>query len=216
MSNPGVITLTEKEISASKSFRVEDNLGESIHFHYNDIRIDLTIPELLYISDICDETIYELVGATNFQLDDYDGEFLNTYSQCLMDLECVKKDTVSLQDLFIQTKGYLHLPVRRKLTTFRSKKILSLPERKKNGYDFEPRKRYLPVLFNNNNTIMYGTEAVAKLYVEQPDQEITVLRMMFEDNKHSVSKHPWIPFLFKWNKKRLIKVAKKIAMKVLK
>ena len=97
MSNPGVITLTEKEISASKSFRVEDNLGESIHFHYNDIRIDLTIKELLYIASVCDETIYELVSAENFNLDNFDGDFLNKYSQCLMDLENVTEDQVAVK-----------------------------------------------------------------------------------------------------------------------
>lgn len=216
MSNPGVITLMEKEISASKSFRVEDNLGESIHFHYNDIRIDLTIPELLYIADVCDDTIYELVKADHFNLDDYDGNFLNTYSQYLMDLEQVVTDTVSLRDFYVQCKGLFHLPVRRRLNATRAKKILARPKKEISRYEITSGETvYQPVLFNNNNTLMYGEEDVAKLYLEHPDQQISVLRMKFENEKHSISKHPWIPFLFKWDKKRLIRVAKKAAMRVL-
>ena len=216
MSNPGVITLTEKEISASKSFRVEDNLGESIHFHYNDIRIDLTISELLYIADICDDTIYELVKAKNFNLNDFDGTFLNEYSHYLMDLKEVVPDTVSVKELYLQSKGFLHLPVRRKINVSRSKKILETPIKKENGYDLPSDKHFLPVLFNNDQTILYGEKEIAKQFLEHPDQTLPVLRMKFENGKHSVSRHPWIPFLFKWDKKRLIKVAKKAAKRVLK
>ena len=214
MSNPGVITLTEKDISASKRFRVEDNLGESIHFHYNDIRIDLTIQELLYMGTVCDESIYELVKAKNFDLDEYNGDFLNEYSQCFMDLESVTKDSIKLKDLYIQSENILHLPVRRKLNV-RLAKSLTEKRVRKNRYDVD-KEKYTTVLFNDNNTVMYGVQQVAKLYLDNSDQEIPVLRMHFEKNKYSVSKHPWIPFLFKWNKKRFIKVAKKAAMKLLK
>lgn len=214
MSNPGVITLTEKEISASKRFRVEDNLGESIHFHYNDIRIDLTIQELLYIGKVCDESIYDLVKAQDFNLDDYDGDFLNAYSQCFMDLESVTKDTVSVKDLYVQTKNALHLPVRRKLKHALAKKLVEKKVRR-SRYDVD-KESYPVVLFNDNNTVMYGEKQVAKLFLENEQESVPVLRMNFEKGKYSVSKHPWIPFLFKWNKKRFIKVAKKAAMKLLK
>lgn len=75
MSNPGVLTLTSKQISHRRHFRVEDNLGESIHFHYNDIRIDLTIKELLQISRECDRAIYDLIPEKSFRIEDYEGIF---------------------------------------------------------------------------------------------------------------------------------------------
>lgn len=214
MSNPGVITLTEKDISTSKRFRVEDNLGESIHFHYNDIRIDLTIQELLYIGKVCDESIYDLVKAQDFDLDDYDGDFLNAYSQCFMDLESVTKDTVMVKDLYVQTKNVLHLPVRRRLKNSLANRLASMKVRR-SRYDVD-KTSYPVVLFNDNNTVMYGEQQVAKLFLEDMQASVPVLRMHFEKGKYSVSKHPWIPFLFQWNKKRFIKVAKKAAMKLLK
>ena len=209
MSNPGVITLTEKEISASKSFRVEDNLGESIHFHYNDIRIDLTIKELLYIASVCDETIYELVSAENFNLDNFDGDFLNKYSQCLMDLENVTEDQVAVKDMYIQAQNIFKLPIRKKITKSLAEKIVAQKMIRRQG-------SYKVVLFNDNNTVMYGERQIAEKFLENKEQQISVLRMNFEKNKYTVSNHPWIPFLFKWNKKRFIKVAKKAAMKLLK
>lgn len=217
MSNPGVITLTEKEISASKTFRVEDNLGESIHFHYNDIRIDLTIPELLYIADICDDTIYDLVGADNFNLDDFDGNFLNEYSQYLIDLKEVKSDKVSVKDIYYQSKGFLNLPVRKHLNSSNAKKLAEKQLKYENrSYHAGKRKKYKAVMFNDNNTLMYGKRQAARLYLEDPNGEIEVLRLMFDKGKYSVSNHPWIPFLFKWDKKRFINVAKKTATKILK
>lgn len=210
MSNPGVITLTEKEISPSKSFRVEDNLGEAVHFHYNDIRIDLTLKELMYIGKVCEETIYDLVKAKDFSMDDFDGDFLNEYSQCLMDLEKVEVDKVPVKELYVQMKNLIHLPVCRKMSSGMAKKILE----KEKLYG-KKREAYKVVLFNDDTVIMYGKEQVAELFLEDGEGQIEVLRMCYKKKKHSVSKHPWVPFLFKWNKKRLIKVAKKMAMKVL-
>lgn len=212
MSNPGVWILAKKSISANKSFQVEDNLGESIHFHYNDIRIDLTIKELLYLSEICDKVIYELVNAQNFHLDDFDGNFLNQYSQCLIDLTSVAEDYVDAKMFYYQSRNLIRLPIRRKLTPSRAKQLLL-----KSGNDSADTQKgqYAVVLFNDDNTILYGEEIAAEHLLQHPEQPIKVLRMYFEDGKHSVYRYPWIPFLFKWDKHRLVSTAKKLAMKVL-
>lgn len=212
MSNPGVLTLTQKSISADKQFRVEDNLGESLHFHYNDIRIDLTIKELLYLSEICDKVIDELVDADNFHLDDFDGDFLNRYSQYLIDLESVREDYVDASALYCQSFNWIHLPVRKKLSPARAKKLVTNGD--KISADLQ-KDRYAVVLFNDDSTIMYGDEAAAGHLMQHPEQPLRVLRMNFENKKHSVYKIPWIPFLFKWDKRRLINTAKKLAMKIL-
>lgn len=212
MSNPGVWTLTQKSISANKFFKVEDNLGESIHFHYNDIRIDLTIKELLYLSEICDKTIYELVNAENFHLDDFDGNFLNQYSQCLIDLISVSEDYVDAKTFYFQSHNLIHLPVRRKLTPSRANQILL---KSVDTSAVREKKSDSVVLFNNDNTILYGETIAANHLLQHPEHPIKVLRMHFEKEKHTVYRHPWIPFLFKWDKQRLIHTAKKIAMRVL-
>lgn len=212
MSNPGVITLAQKSIGADKQFRVEDNLGESIHFHYNDIRIDLTIKELLCLSEICDKTIYELINAENFHLDDFDGDFLNRYSQCLIDLESVTEDYIDAAALYYQSHNLIRLPVRRQLNPIRAKKILvkaavSAVDAKNDSYTV--------VLFNHDNTILYGEKIAAAHLLQNPHQKLRVLRMQFENEKHTVCKVPWIPYLFKWDKTRLIYTAKKIAIRLL-
>lgn len=200
MSNPGVITLTQKELSPTKSFRVEDNLAEAIHFHYNDIRIDLSIAELMYLAKESDDIIYDLVKAKNFNLDDYNQDFLNDYSQVLIDLISVEKEVVSVSDLYYQTVNGIGLPVKRKV--------------KKTAQSYENNDKYLPVLFNDN-TVFYGTEQISSILKNDENAKTEVIRWKFENGKHTVSKHPWIPYLFKWDKKRLIKTAKKFAMKVL-
>lgn len=210
MSNPGVITLTEKELSPSKSFRVEDNLGEAIHFHYNDIRIDLTIRELLYLARICDDTIYDLVKAEDFCLDDFDQNFLNEISQYLINLVAVKKDTVSVGSLYFLSKNKFCLPVRKKLNGTTAKRLVEL-ERKNTEKEV-----HKAVLFNDNPTVMFGITQAAQAYLNDAEGSIEVIRMYFENNRYSVNARPWIPFLFRWNKKRLIKVAKVMAMRVLK
>lgn len=54
MSNPAVICLAEVSGTKAnqKSIRIEDNLGESIHIHIDDHRLDLTIEEFAILSDI--------------------------------------------------------------------------------------------------------------------------------------------------------------------
>ena len=57
MSNPGVIELFGFEFRnnfGNHSFRVEDNIGEAIHFHFDNIRLDLTVKEFFaHLLSIC-------------------------------------------------------------------------------------------------------------------------------------------------------------------
>ena len=57
MSNPGVIVLDNckknilQKIFNRNSFRyvqIEDNIGEAIHIHFDDFRIELTLEEFSY------------------------------------------------------------------------------------------------------------------------------------------------------------------------
>ena len=52
MSNPSVITLVNVRLpDSSKSLRIEDNLGESIHIHFGDLRLDLSVSEFKQLSN---------------------------------------------------------------------------------------------------------------------------------------------------------------------
>ena len=64
MSNPAVINLAETETDIG-FFRIEDNIGESIHLHLGDFRYDLTIKEFLSLSDdlknVIDGFIHQII-----------------------------------------------------------------------------------------------------------------------------------------------------------
>ncbi len=203
MSNPGVITLTEKKIGLRNTFRVEDNLGEAIHIHYNNIRIDLTVRELFQIADICDETIYDLVKAPGFEMDEFDGDFLVKYSKQLIDLKEVKKDKVKVKSLRYLQNQPGKLPARKSLNSFTVREDAK-------GDD------YLPVLFNDDNVLVYGDEKAAAIFTKDPEAEMEVYRLYFENNKHNIPKNPTADYLFNWNKDRIVKTGYKMAKKVFK
>lgn len=210
MSNPGVITLVEKQISHKRSFRVEDNLGESIHFHYNDIRIDLTVKELLYLAEQNDIAIYDLVKVDGFQMSEYYGDFLNRYSSCLLDLVTVDYEQRKLNELLVRDGN--------RNRRLKSAKCFPVnPGNKIHAAYVTPNDGYKPVIFNSGNILAYGNiDELKRLYDENPNGSVLCIVWKFRDNKHSLSSHPIIEFLFKWDKNRIIDLLKTIAYKVMK
>ena len=172
MSNPGVLTLTRKQLSARKNFRVEDNLGESVHLHYNDIRVDLTVKELLAIADQTNAAIYDLISAKDFKVEDFDGDFLNDYSQCLIDLEKVERVRVPARNLYMQKRGFLGLPVVRRV------RRCDKDEKKTSKNE-----KYALVLFNDSPVVMYGT-------INDINSFVSALRLRFRNGKYSLGMHP--------------------------
>lgn len=209
MSNPGVLTLTKKQISPKRYFRVEDNLGEAIHFHYNDIRVDLTIRELLLIAKECDRAIYDLIPEKNFHIEDYDGDFLNRYSHCLIDLIGIEKGEIEFGRLYGQRKGLFGLPVARRVSG--GGKVPgagnALGNRGAPGDGTalgEGNTLGSVVLFNDSPVIMGAVPSVGAA------ETVPFIRMKFRDNKYTVGMHPWVQFLFCWDKKRIWNLMKKV------
>ena len=192
MSNPGVITLAETVLGTGKNFRVEDNLAESIHFHYRDIRIDLTIRELEQIAKICDYSISDLVKVDNFELDEYDDTFLINHSSKFIDLNCIREEYVPVQNLCFEKKIAVCVPVYKKLSQKSAAKLSS--EKKCFG---------MPVVFNEGSVLFSGTAQVAAEYLKNPAGMVKVHRFVFENGKYSERKHPVFAHFFKWNKQRL-------------
>lgn len=203
MSNPGVITLAETVLGTGKNFRVEDNLAESIHFHYRDIRIDLTIRELEQIAEICDFSIKDLVKVDNFDLDKYNSEFLINHSAKFIELDCIKEELISIQNLYFTEKVFGCIPVYKKFSKRMAVKQSS------NRSDFE-----MPVVFNNGMVLFSGVTQLAKEYLKNPMGVVRVQRFIFENEKYSAPKHPIIAYIFKWNKRRLKKLLWALAEKI--
>lgn len=104
MSNPGVLSLASLEaVGADYRFEIEDNIGEAIHIHYKDIRLDLTVAEFYDIAEQMDKMIDMVVDVEGFSSKDYDPVNLVGLAACLPDLVKVTEDEVWLADLLVDT-----------------------------------------------------------------------------------------------------------------
>lgn len=233
MSNPGVIYLAEKKLDGRKDFRIEDNIGEAIHIHYREFRMDLTVSEFFEVSDNIIDSLNKLIKVNNFDATNFDPIFLDMCSNYLLDLIEIEYTTIKLEDLKVQTLGWLGIPVIKNLKHSRVLKALKgnceeqirykqenyrgqnnidrmnsiLDSIKNNGY---PHNDSYIVLFNNQNFIRDGQHRAACIYYLYGNIEIPIIRMHFKDGKYNSTNYPWLYHLFVWNKKRLINSARSL------
>ena len=73
MSNPAVCYLVRTQINGVY-FAIEDNLGEAVHIHYADIRIDMTIEEFMRFSDCVISAAQELFNMRGLNWNIFDSE----------------------------------------------------------------------------------------------------------------------------------------------
>jgi len=58
-TNTGVILLSTRRIDGTR-LDIEDNIGEGIHIHYKNFRLDYSIKDLISLSDACEEALRAL------------------------------------------------------------------------------------------------------------------------------------------------------------
>ena len=58
-TNAGVIILSRRTIKGER-LQIEDNIGEGIHIHYRNFRLDYTIKDMLRFSDACEQALNNL------------------------------------------------------------------------------------------------------------------------------------------------------------
>ena len=114
MSNPGVINLFSKYkwTGVIKRFQVEDNIGESIHIHINNFRIDLTIQEFYKLVDSMKDSCNKLNEPLEL-LKEYniDPLFFTLLAPYLKDLKSTSIKKIELKKLkFLVRKKYSSLP----------------------------------------------------------------------------------------------------------
>lgn len=59
-TNTGVILLCSKTGKGFSRLEIEDNIGEGIHIHYKNLRLDYTVEEFLNFSQSCRESLEKL------------------------------------------------------------------------------------------------------------------------------------------------------------
>lgn len=206
MSNPGILVLFSepKGVGNIKFLQIEDNIGESIHIHINDFRIDLTIDEFNEFSEIFAKALRNL--------DDTDGRLLlapqflaETYKYFNFNRIDYFTKTIKLSDLnFIVRKTYFrffYLVYLQKINkTPQYKFLIGETQKLEKNYQYNPLQQdgiarlnnaLLHVTnhkenFENYNLIMYGenniirdgvhtSACLAKFYGSNKDVETIII-----------------------------------------
>lgn len=146
MSNPGVILLAvhNKRGGCFEKMKIEDNLGESVHIHLDNYRIDLTIKEYQSFSELIWQALVELddlpnaLKDSNFLSDTYRAI---SYAKPIVNLKKEKIQSLS----FIKRSRWLRF-----FYLYRLVKINQTPQYlyltdESNGYETYPQQNNLGI-----------------------------------------------------------------------
>ena len=207
MSNPAVLSLAISQVNG-KILKIEDNIGEAIHIHYDNVRIDLTIDEFLGFAKMMEESLQALFEIDNFNLNNYDPIFLSGLNEKLYDLQKVSYEKINLSRLQIIRKNILGLPMKSNINESRVFRAINRETKendeyiqknhygntnkdrveyiyeqiKESGY---PLKEEYIVLINNQNLIRDGQHRASALFHIYGNLEIPIIRLSFKDNKYN-------------------------------
>ena len=217
MSNPAVITLDNASSKKGKfkRFVIEDNIGESMHLHIDNMRVDFSINEFLDFSKMIRESLEDLDFLKGYKLENFDEYFLKECSTFLPKLQSIEIETIKLSKLkcivhkdyksdlrlrklvdISEIPAYKYLQGDKKeflnYTQFNYKNIdneqrlLALVESiKTNKYPYED--KYI-VLFNGEDIIRDGQHRAAVLaHLYGLDSDIKVMRFNFNTTKHLIN-----------------------------
>lgn len=213
MSNPGVKILAKSTNGKGKikRFVLEDNIGESIHLHMDNMRIDFTINEFFQFTQIINESLLNLNILKGYEIGDFDINFLKTAHRDLNRLVNIKKEKVKIKDLSCVThfkyrslilekiqkihdspvynflrgdkREFINYPQYNYLGVNNEARLTSIINSiEENGYPYQ--NNYI-ILFNGQNIIRDGQHRAAILaYRNDENYEVEVLRFYFKDNQH--------------------------------
>ena len=213
MSNPAVLTLdnVKKSEGSLNRFTIEDNIGESLHIHVDNMRIDLSVDEFLTFSRMIRESLEEINILCGYSINTFDEAFLRNCSAFLPQLYDIKIETVKIsnlkciyrfnviKDLFLTKlisvkespvykylKGidnsFEHYPQYNYFNCDNVSRIKNLQESLNKNYPVD--NKYI-ILFNDRNIIKDGQHRVAVLADTYGlDAEIEVMRFYFNGKKH--------------------------------
>lgn len=219
MSNPAVITLASLNgrNNTFKRFQIEDNIGESIHLHIDNIRIDLSVNDFLDFSDNVRKSLSELNLFHGYDINNFDSRFLYECGNLLYGLSGISIEEVSLSDLrfIVRQRVYNDLTIYRvvsidKTPSFRylnediqdfvtynqfnylginnKERLLDLLSSvKANGYPYQ--KKHI-ILFKGQNIVRDGQHRAAVLaHLYGINVRIKVMIFHFNDNRQIFRKN---------------------------
>jgi len=216
MSNPAVITLANisSRTGKFKRFVIEDNIGESIHLHIDNIRIDFSINEFLEFSNMVRKSLSEMNLLCGYPLENFDEYFLMECADCLPKLKSIEIEEIKLSKL----KCILHSDYKGDLSFFKIVPVSATPAykylkgnkeeflnyRQYNYFNTNNEKRLLQtlhsiktkgypynneyiILFNRQNIIRDGQHRAAVLaHLYGLDYRAKIMRFHFDGKSHLI------------------------------
>jgi len=214
MSNPAVLvleTVGSKE-GRFRRFAIEDNIGESIHLHVDDMRIDFTIEEFLEFASLMRASMEQLNVLCGYPIGQFDAVVLRSCARWLPRLAAINIEEVQLSALkgvvrSRDARGLEHIAVvpvqqlpayaylegeargrvnRQRVDggdAYRQHRLRSvLASLRANPYPVDG--KYI-VVFNGQNYIRGGEEYAAALAVlHGVDVRVNVMRFCFRGTEH--------------------------------
>lgn len=243
MSNPAVTKLVRDRIGRL-SFWMDDNIGESVHIHLADFRMDMTVEEIFALSEELKDTMNKLVDVEGFDCEKIDPVFLSLLlAKRLKHLKATKIDHVMLEDLLVNHRTRLGFLKYQKLSESRAVKALRGDSRENDGYRkshhigqtsgqrLDSMKQSIEehgypydgqyiILYEDQMLIRDGQHRASCLYVEQGNIEIPVLRLYFDDPSVSAMDRSYLKQfaagIRKIDKNMVIQAIKKMVKGILK
>ena len=237
MSNPGVYYLSSSKALKLNSFRVEDNIGECIHIHYGNLRLDFTIREFLQLSIIMEKAVYELSqGLLNF--DDIDVLFFEEIAHELINLKEVQTVSYNLSELKVSRRYLKFFSKWDKLNQSRVFKALNGNVEENNEYkqrnrfnisnqervedikefiseNHYPTKTGYIVLINDQAFIRDGQHRAASLLHSKGDIPVEVKVLRFYTDNLSLSERRVIQSFLSVSKEKLRLILRKVKRRIL-
>lgn len=146
--------------------KIEDNLGESIHIHYGQIRMDLSVEEFERLEasaeNILDQ-MNELIHAENIGWRDLNPIFLQNpkNTNILYKLQGVSIASVKLKDIYVDS--YVRLPLIGRVSAYRPLKHSRVVKALEgNGIDNDEYKQLNEVFITNSERVHQNMEEIRK------------------------------------------------------
>lgn len=98
MSNPAVFKLNQTNIR-NNIINIEDNIGESIHFHLGIVRFDLSILEFDNVTKVLLSILNQQLNLSNFNLNEQNEYFLEKIAPYIPYITSVNDEIVKVKDI---------------------------------------------------------------------------------------------------------------------
>lgn len=205
MSNPGVIKLAEFNMKSHRIW-LDDNIGEAIHIHIDQLRIDLTIVEFEQLCVDLSRILTNLIDKPSFDVENFDARFLNLNAEKLLHIDTIEIGEANLATLRVRDDDgtkYLKDCARVKAlkgeididqTDFRKSNFYAQTNKQRlnqclefiqgNGY---PVKDNYIVVVKDKNIILDGWHRAACLYYMYGAINVPVKWISFKENTFSTS-----------------------------